>query len=322
MPPKGKSADKLPFEVNPELVGGSVPPNPENRRSTALVHILTPEFHGFVGADFDDIPDAVVERASADELRTSLYWVYARKGKRLSQETSSFSYQTPENGFVSIALTPEEYDQASESVNKLAERIYNRVLAKRDEALKIETGDETARARSAEDIRIAKRGAMRAVMTRRVKMEALLEKGIVPKTELIGKFLEMTEGRNYNLARGTHESVSGRFETLRTTVFDDMLDAIGLQRGWSEDMTARAKRIIQKRLYVAGNIKGRINNFKDMLALAKDYYGHKRALILTKIYEVNKYQRQHPEVVADILTVDEERRRTKEAEQLQLPADQ
>lgn len=322
MPPKGKPIDQLPSEADPGLQGGGMPPNPENDKPTALVHILTPEFHGFVGAEFDDIPDTVVARASADELQWSLYWPYVRKSKRQITETSAFSYETPENGFVSIALTPEEYDQASESITKLAERMYNRILARRDEALRIETGDETARARSEDDIRIAKRGTMRGVMARRAKMGTLLEEGILPKIELIGRFIEMTEGHNHNLARGTRESVSSRFETLRTTVFDDMMDVIGLQRGWSEDMTAKAKRIIQKRLYITGTIRDRINNFKEMLALANDYYGHKRALILTKIFEVDQYQRQHPEVVADILAVDEERRRINEVKQLQLPADQ
>jgi len=319
MSPKGKPIDQLPSEADPGSQGGGVPPNPENGKPTALVHILTPEFHGFDATEFDDIPDEVVARATADELRTSLYWQYVAKSRRQDPEASAFSYKTPDEEVVSVALTPEEYDKASESITKLAERRYNRVLTQRDEKLRKETGDETARARSEEDIRVAKRGAMRAVLVRRAKMEELLEKGIVPKIELIDKFIEMTEDRNYNLARGTRESVSSRFETLRTTVFDDMLDAIGLKRGWSEDMTDRAKRIIQKRLYTAGTIRDRIDNFKEMLALANEYYGHKRALILTKIFEAKQYQRQHPKVVADILAVDEERRRAKESEKFQLP---
>lgn len=322
MPRRPIQDQRLLFEADPSLQGGNLPSNPENSKPTALVHILTPEFHGFGAADFDDIPDSVVARATADELQTSLYWRYVAKSRRQDPEASAFSYVTPDGEVISVALTPEEYDKASESITMLAGRIYNGVLTQRDKALRRETGNKTARARSGEDIRAANRGAMRAVMNQRTNMEELLEEGIVPKIKLIEKFIEMTEGRNYNLARGNRESVSRRFEDLRTTIFDDMLDAIGLKRGWSEDMTDRAKRIIQKRLYVAGDFKDRIANFKEMLALANDYYGYKRALIMTKIFEAKKYQRQHPEVVADILAVDEERRRAKESEQFQLPTDE
>ncbi len=291
---------------------------PEHLKPTALVHILTPEFHGLDKADFADIPDVVVAKASAAELRPSLYWRYVRKDKRTAPEASAFSYPTPDEGIVSVALTPAEYSTASESIEKLAQRVYNRVLDRRDSKLREESGDESARARSEEDIRAAERGSVRAVMDHQANMEQLLGESIMPKIELIEKFIEMTEGHNANLARGTRESVSRRFDELRTTVFDDMLDAIALQRKWSEDMTVRAKRIIQKRLYISGKTREKVTNFKEMLDLAHDYYGYKMALLLTKIEDARKYQRAHADVVADIMTVDEERRQAKEAKQLQL----
>lgn len=304
-------------DVPPSMQDGSSLTRPESQKPMALVHILTPEFHGFEPEQFDDIPEEVAARASALELQPSLFRPYVRKDKRKEPEVSSFSYRTPDEGLMSVSLTPEEYDTASESVEKLAQRMLSRVLTQRDAALRKETGSESARARSNEDMRVAKRRAVRAVMEQQASMEKLLETGIMPKIELIEKFIEMTEGRNPNLARGTRESVSKRFEELRTTVFDDMLDAVALQRGWKADMTERAKRIIQKRLYVSGSIKDRVANFNEMLSLAHEYYGYKRALILTKIQEARKYQRDNPEVVADIMAVDEERRLEKEAKQLQ-----
>lgn len=289
----------------------------ERDRPTALVHILTPEFHSLDQVDFDDIPDEVVARATADELRPSLYWQYVRKGERLKPEVTAFSYRTPEGDYVSVALTPAEYDSASESADKLAQRAFNRVLAQRDKALQKETEDMSARARSDEDIRVAKRGSVRAVMDQQAGMEALLQDSVLPKIDLIEKFIEMTRGHNSNLARGSRQAVSKRFDELRTTVFDDMLDAIALQRGWNADMTERAKKIIQKRLYMSGHVRERIANFTEMLALAHDYYGYKRALLLTKIADAERYQRAQPEVVADIMAIDEERQRAKEARQLQ-----
>lgn len=303
--------------TNPERLFELEPPRSRHEQDdpTALVHILTPEFQGLNPEEFADIPEEVAARASAQDLQPSLYWKYVPKGRRQTQEVSAFSYQTPDEGYVSVALTPEEYDTASESVDKLAQRVLNKVLTQRDVALRKESGDETARARSDEDMRVARRGGVRAVMDQQAAMKKLLETGIVPKVQLIERFIEMTEGRNVNLSRGTRKTVSKRFEELRTTIFDDMLDAVALQRGWTADMTARARHIIQKRMYVSGTVGERVSNFKDMLTLAQDYYGYKRALILTKIQEAKKYQRDNSDVVADIIAVDEQRQHEKKAKQ-------
>lgn len=317
------------FELDPSLLSAEQQARAEAKRPAALVHALTPEFQGLDESDiltagfhdldeteFEDIPEDVVARASAEDLRENLYWRYKRIGRRDEPEVNSMSYPTPEGDYQSVALTPKEYDTLSESLTKLGERVYNRVLARRDEKLSRETGDKNARARGPEDIREANRGAVRAIMSRQAAMEKLLQEKVIPKIELIERFLEMTEGKNVNLARGTRETVSSRFEELRTTVFDDMLDAVAVTRGWSEEMTARAKRVIQKRMYISGELKDRVANFKEMLALAQEYYGCKRALILTKIEDARRYQRGRPEVVADILRIDEIRRREKEAGQL------
>ncbi len=296
MPPKPVSVDQE--------------PNPHSREERiGLIHILTPEFHKLDTASFDDIPEEAVAAMSADELQLSLYWQYVKVAmRRREEEVAAFSYPTPKDGIISVALTPDEHDRASESPAKLGERVYRKNLAKRDRALRNETGDKSARARDPEDIRIAKRDSFRAVMRRQTDMEVLLEEDIKPKIVLIDKFVEMSEGSSINLARGTRESVSKRFEELRETIFDDMLDAIALQKDWSDEMTAEAKRVLQKRLYISGDPKNRVANFREMTTLAKDYYGHKLALILTKIADAKKYLRKHPEIVADIKAIDEERR--------------
>jgi len=294
------------------------PAQVEREKPTALVHILTPEFHGLNPDEFADIPEEVVARASAAELQPNLFWAYVRRADRKEPEVSAFSYKSADGGVISVGLTPEEYDTASESVEKLAQRIFNKVLTQRDATLRKETGDKTVRARSDEDIRVAKRGGMRGVMDQQANMERLLQEGVIPKIELVERFMEMARGRNPNLSRGTRESVSKRFDELRTTVFDDMLDAVALQRQWSADMTDRAKLVIQKRLYMSGSVSARVANFNEMLELAHEYYGHKRALLLTKIYDAKRYQRANPDVVADIMAIDEERRQAKEAKQLRL----
>lgn len=295
--------ERLPFmnmpEADPSLI--------EAKKPTALVHILTPEFHGLDPADFANIPDDVLARATADELQPSLYWIYKPKSERERPDTPSFSYFSAYGEIISVALTPEEYNSAVESIDKLAERSLSRVLTQRDNALRLETGDKNARARGVEDMRVARRGAMRAVIDSQVTMQTLLDESILPKIDLIERFIEMTEAKNPNLARGSRQAVSQRFEELRTTVFDDMLDAIGIKRNWSPELAEKAKRVIQKRLYMSGSPKERVANFRAMVALAHEYYGHKRALLLTKIEDARRYQRRNPEVVQDIEIVDQSR---------------
>ncbi len=291
----------------------------EREQRIALVHILTPEFHGLNPGDFDDIPDEVAARASAVDLQPSLMWEYIKARDRDTADAQrAIAYRTPNQGFVSVALTPEEYNAMSTSIEQLANRAFYKVLVSRDRKLQEATNDPMARARSDEDIRVANRGSLRPILKSQADMQDLLDTKIVPKIQLIERFTEMTKGRNSNLSRGTRESVSQRFDSLRTTVFDDMLDVIGLQRNWSVDMTERAKRIIQKRLYINGTNAERVANFKDMLALANEYYGHKQALIRTRISEANAYVKKQPNVLADIEATDEERRHAREAKQLSL----
>ncbi len=298
-------------------------PTPEQQvvlnamRPTALIHILTPEFHGLNPADFADIRGDTVDKASAADLQPSLFWKYVPKSRRDNPEVAAFSYQSADGDFVTVALTPEEYDTGSESVEKLAQRIFTRVLKQRDEALRKASNNPFARARTDEDIRVARRGGMRAVMERQTDMEDLIEDNIMPKIHLIDRFLEMAEGRNFNLARGGRKVVSERFEELRMTIFDDMLDAVALQKKWTAEQTARAKQIIQKRLYISGSPRERVSNFREMLELARLYYGHKWALMKTKVEDANRYRRANPEVEADVYNVDEFRRHEKQNQQLQ-----
>jgi len=60
----------------------------------ALVHILTPEFSWFlIRFDFEDIPEEVVARASAEDLHQNLVWNYVPVSLRDRPELSAFSFQ-------------------------------------------------------------------------------------------------------------------------------------------------------------------------------------------------------------------------------------
>ncbi len=280
----------------------------------ALVHVLTPEFHGLDPVEFTDIPEVLVDKAGPDELRKFL--LVTNTGQDNSSKTnpnmpgkSTVSYQPADrnDAWVRLALTPVEYGLFSRHVSMLGRSAYNGVLAARDKKLRQETGDRAAKARHDDDIAAANRAAVRQVAGKAPAMESYLQDEILPRLEVTKKFLEMTKNRN--LSRGTHQTVKDRFEHMRLYVFGDMLDAIGNNKQWSEDQAERAVRIIQKRLYIDGSPAQRVTNFRAMLELAHEYYGHKRAFVLTRVAETKKYLHDNQDAVYDAAAKDIERAR-------------
>jgi hypothetical protein len=299
-----ETSPQLPFE------GGPIEAPREPR--VALVHVLTPEFHNLNPQDFADIDPAVVERASATEIKGSLLDTntkedeHSRLQSPQSMSGSVVGYRSP-NGWVRLALTPKEYGLFSRYVGMLARTAFNRTLDSRDKKLQEETGDPSARARTDEDIAAANRSSIRNIKGKLPKMEGYIATDILPRLETIDRFIEMTKNRNLN--RGNHDTVHAHFEHLRLYVFGDMLDAVGNQRGWTAKQAAQAERILQRKLYIEGSAAGRTQNFKAMLEVAKEYYGHKYAFVLTRIAETQKYIRDNPTIVADVAAKDEERAR-------------
>lgn len=287
------------------------PPQAHEREPrVALVHVLTPGFHDLDPADFSDISPEVVERASATEIRKSLLDTgtkeegQSRLKKQNNSGASVVGYKSAE-GWVNLSLTPKEYGLFSRYVGMLARTAFNRTLDIRDQKLQKETGDLSAKARTDDDIAAAHRSSIRNIKKKAPKMEAYLETDILPRIETVEKFMEMTKNRNLN--RGNHETVCAHFEHLRLYVFGDMLDAVGNQRGWTASQAAEAERILQRRLYIDGSTPQKVQNFKAMLVLAQEYYGHKRAFLLTRINETKKYLRDNPKAVADVDAKDLER---------------
>lgn len=274
-------------------------PIPGQEPHPALVHVLTPEFQNIDPADFADIPDEYVRYTHPDVLRSSLF-------ETPSDGRTVVSYQAPTQEWVRLVVTPREFKLLSRHIPMLAKTAMTDVYTARDNKLQDKTGDPSAKARTDQDHADAKRAAMRSVMQKEAAMAPYLQTEIIPRIQLIAQFTEMTV--NHNLARGTNQTVKERVERLRTFVFGDMLDAIGNQREWNEAQATLAVRTLQKRLYLDPDKSRRVTNFAALLQLAEDYYGHKRALILDRIAQARKYQRDHPDVVADVIAKDEERK--------------
>ena len=304
---KPRVLDQPSFEDTTEPVAD--PSDTSRDQRIALVHILTPEFQNINPVDFDDILPEVVAKASPEELRRSLL-------DTTNDGRSVVSYRSPESGrrWIRMSVTPKEFGIFSRHVEMLANSAFNGVLATRDRKLQEKSDNPAVLARTDDDIAIADRGALRQVMSKQLSMENYLETDILPRIKTISKFIEMSA--NSNLSRGTQETVRERFETLRIYVFGDMLDAIGNQKRWTAPLAERAVRILQKRLYLEPDLTKRVANFEGMLKLGEEYYGRKRALVLGRIAESQKYYRKHPKAVADMKAKDDER--SKITEQLSL----
>lgn len=315
--PKHPKDPQLPFEQDPANPAEAVLERGEQAKPTALVHILTPEFQGLDASDFSDISAESVDSASPELIKKYLF------DSRLDGD-NVVRYQSAdrEGNWLSIAVNPEHFNLFSRHVPMLARTAINRVLESKDRAQRESTGEQGVRARTSQDIREANRAAVRAIMQKEEGMESYLVNELEPRAVLVSRFMEMTRGKNPNLARGKQEAVRERFENLRVFVFGDMLDAMRGTRGWDEQKTLRAERIIQKRLYIVGSSKDRVKNFEDMLKLAEEYYGNVRALVLGRLAEVHKYYRQHLDVVNDVVETDRQRFEEKQQKQLQLQQDQ
>ena len=295
--------------TNPERLFELEPPRSRHEQDdpTALVHILTPEFQGLNPEDYADISDSSLQAAASGNIRKYLFDI-SLDGKNVVR----YRAVEHQDKWLSIAVNPEHFNLFSRHVPMLARTAINRVLEAKDKALRLETGNPGARARSDQDLKESERAAVRTLMGKEERMEQYLATELEPRLELVGKFLEMTQGKNANLARGSRKAVRERFEHLRTFVFGDILDAIGGQREWSEETAKKAEMIIQKRLYIDGTSRDRVANLEEMLRLAEEYYGNVRALVLGRLAEVHKYYRKHPEAVADVDKVDKKRREEKE----------
>lgn len=285
----------------------------QSERRVALVHVLTAEFQGLDPADFADPVQEIGELVKPAKLRESLLDTHTPGSLPLrnkgNEGKSVVSYESGEPGlrWVHISLTPREFGLFSRHVDMLARTAFNATLTSRDKKLQEESGNKAAKARTDEDIAAAKRSGVRQVRAKVPKMQAYLSEELLPRIEEVNRFIEMTRFRNLN--RGAPDTVQAHFEHLRLFVFGDMLDAVSNHRNWTAAEAAQAERELQRRLYINGSPADRVANFRRMLELAQEYYGHKRAFVLTRVTETDRYLSTNRDAVEDAARIDEERAR-------------
>lgn len=254
--------------------GGGQLPLPGQETHPALVHVLTPEFLGLDQAEFTDVTSEMTELATAGYFCQSLIDV-DRHGP-----ASAFYQPAGKREGLWLALTPEEFKMIPHSIAMIGKTAYSGTLAARSE-----------RASFGADKSSAERSRLHAAKAKLQRLEPYLENAIEHRLELTGKFKEMA--KYPNLARGDQIGVRMRFNGLRSFVIGDMFRAIRVQKGWDAPQAELAAKSVVKRLALDGTAGQRALALNEVLDLAEEYYGHKRALFKTKIWETKKYIRDN-----------------------------
>jgi hypothetical protein len=232
-------------------------------------------------ADYAHVPQSWLDEAAPEKLRLSLIDVPFSEADR-----SLVGYKSGIDRYNTwIAVTPREYKLLARHIPALARTALNTTLDAPSRAVDpFEDVNQAA----------AERSGSHAVEAKLTAMQALLERSIEPRRKLINDFLEMASYPNLN--RGNRITVMNHFEQLRITVFGEMLLAVGNQRKWTRGSgkPERAEQAILTRLYIAGSPAERAQNFRGMVQLSDEYYGHKWALVKSRIKEAGDYLRDNP----------------------------
>jgi len=249
-------------------------PLPGQEELPALVHILTPEYLGIRAEEYDDITPDMIKWATAEHFRPALI------NPQTDRPNTATYKPAGEPGYARIALTPEEFIMIPHSLAMLGNRAYSGTLKARPQ-----------RAHFSADVAAAERARVHAAESKLAKMQPYFDNVLSHRVEVTEKFIEMTQYPNLN--RGNRETVRMRFNGLQLHVLGDMFTAIRVQKDWTEEQADLALRSFVKRIALDPVASRRPANLREILGLAHEYYGHKRALFATKIWETKKFIRDN-----------------------------
>jgi len=252
----------------------SAPPRPDSR--IALARALRPESVGINPEDYVDITSEMLELAAPASLRGSLIDVSAKSSGAIgypSQQSERVVY---------VAVTPQEYSFLNVNVLRLGESAVEGSVRKRQASPRPSEANAAAAARA----------GIHAVNNRAAKMQQYLGNELLPQFTLIEEFQEAA--RHAGWARfGNETEMLKQVDYLRTYVFGGMLQAIAGQRHWTPAQQRLAERTVEARIFLDRDHNRHITNFAGMLALAKEWNGHKQALVGFRLWQSKKYTKEH-----------------------------
>jgi hypothetical protein len=238
-----------------------------NRKRNSLARALEPSYYGLDPSDYSDIKDEMRIAASPNQLVKSLVDVPGGSPAAVSYMPGG------SNRFGYIALTPDEYSLIIRNVDSFSKAIHNTTLAARP------IGDaHTDAANSSVD---------QALEIKQKSIEAYIQETLIPWNKLIGSFAVAAQNPGLSLM-GSELSMRLKLETFKTTIVGNMLDALKVQRGWSEDQYHLAEKTIEARIFIDRENNQHIKYFAGMVALSRYYIGHKTVLFNDRMYQIKK----------------------------------
>ena len=252
----------------PPLNGMPVPYSANLRRKrNSLSRALQPSYYGLEPSDYQDITDEMRWAASPNQLVRSLVDVP-------NGSPAAVSY-IPGGAYRSgnIALTPEEYSLIPRNIESLSRAIHNTTLAARP------LGDTHTDA--------ADRSVLYALTYKQHGLDAYVQDNLLRWKALLGRFA--TAARHPGLSiMGPEQSMRIQLETFKSIIIGNILDALKVQRDWSEDQYHLAEKTIEFRMFIDRENNQHIKYFAGMVALSSYYIGHKTALFSDRIYKIKQ----------------------------------
>lgn len=242
----------------------SVPLEMKNRN--ALARTLNPDYWRVDPTEYADITDSM--RAAADPrlLVQSLVGVPAGSPSAVSYIPGGALTRDP----VAVALTPEEYRLIVRSPEALSRSVRNTTLAARPEG----DAHTLAADRSVQHAHIAKADVAQIYVNRT----------LTPWYELLGKFNQAASNPGLSLM-GSELNMRRNFETFRTNILGNMLEALRVQRGWDDEKADFARRTIEARMFIDRDKNQHIAYFAGLVSISQLYIGNKTALFKDRLYQ-------------------------------------
>lgn len=242
-----------------------------SRKRNSLARALDPGYRGLDTSDYCDITDEMRKAASPNQLVKSLVDVPDGSPAAVSYMPAG------SHRYGNIAVTPEEYSLIPRNIESLSRAVHNTTLAARP------LGDTHTNA--------ADRSVLHALTSKQHTLEAYMQDNLLRWSGLLGRFATAAQHPGLSVM-GPEQSMRIQLETFRSIILGNMLDAIKVQRNWSEDQYKLAERTIDSRMFIDREKNKHIKYFAGMVAMSRYYIGHKTALFNDRINQISKITKQ------------------------------
>jgi hypothetical protein len=255
-----ESSDQLPLPITPVNV---------RRSRNALARTLTPSYWNIDPEKYNDITAEMRAAAHPGQLIKSLVDI-APDSPCAASYIPGGSHRS---GY--IALTPSEYSLIPRSPESFSRSVRNTTLKARPQ------GDTHVQA--------ADRSVAHALESKRSNLESYVQETLLPWDHQLYKFKVAAKNPGLSVM-GPEMNMRIQFETFRSSIMGNMLEALRVQRSWNEEQYDFAARTIEARMLIDRDHNKHIAYFAGFVAMSQYYFGHKTALFKDRIQKAKQIE--------------------------------